>query len=136
MQLAKTADRDPASKGDAGTQDVESYLAAVPEPARSTLKTIRSTIRSVVPAEASEGISYGMPAFRYKGALLGYAAFPNHCGLYPMNPAVIVAFADELKGYETSKGTIRFAVDKPLPAALVKKIVKARVAENEAKQRK
>ena len=97
---------------------------------------IREVIRSVVPAEATEAISYGMPAFRYKGPLLGYAAFPNHCGLYPMDPAVIVAFQDELKGYETSKGTIRFPIDKPLPAGLVKKIVKARIAENEARQKR
>jgi uncharacterized protein YdhG (YjbR/CyaY superfamily) len=119
----------------AGLQDVEEYLARVPEPARTTLGKIRAMIRAAVPAEATEGISYGMPAFRYKGALLGYAAAANHCGLYPMNPAVIVALQDELKGYETSKGTIRFAVDKALPAALVKKIVKMRVAENEARKR-
>ena len=115
---------------------VEEYLAAVPEPARGTLLKIRATIRAAVPAAATEGISYGMPAFRYKGPLVGYAASQEHCGLYPMNPAVIVQFQDELKAYSTSKGTIRFAVDKPLPAALVKKIVKARVAENEAKGRK
>lgn len=116
--------------------DVEAYLAGVPEPARATLTKIREIIRSVVPAEATEGISYGMPAFRYKGPLVGYAAFPNHCGLYPMDPAVIEAFKDELKKYETSKGTIRFAVDKPLPAALVKKLVKARIAGNEARNAK
>jgi len=115
---------------------VEEYLAAVPEPARGTLLKIRATIRAAVPAAATEGISYGMPAFRYKGPLVGYAASMEHCGLYPMNPAVIVQFQDELKAYSTSKGTIRFAVDKPLPPALVKKIVKARVAENEAKGRK
>jgi uncharacterized protein YdhG (YjbR/CyaY superfamily) len=120
----------------AGSEEVDRYLAKVPEPARDTLNKIRTLIRSVVPPEATEGISYGMPAFRYKGALLGYAAFPNHCGLYPMNPALIVAMQDELKRYETSKGAIRFAVDKPLPAALVKKIVKARVAENEGRKKR
>jgi uncharacterized protein YdhG (YjbR/CyaY superfamily) len=119
-----------------GSKEVDEYLARVPEPARSTLNKIRAAIRSAVPAEATEGISYGMPAFRYKGPLVGYAASSNHCGLYPMNPAVIVAFRDELKGYETSKGTIRFPVDRPLPAALVKKLVKARVAENERKRGK
>jgi uncharacterized protein YdhG (YjbR/CyaY superfamily) len=118
-----------------GLQEVEAYLARVPEPARTTLQKIRATIRKAAPAEATEGISYGMPAFRYKGALLGYAAAANHCGLYPMNPAVIVALAAELTNYETSKGTIRFAVDKPLPAALVKKIVQMRVAENDARGR-
>src|SRR5438477_3634113 len=65
---------------------VDEYLAKVPEPARGTLNKIRTVIRSAVPPDATECISYGMPAFRYKGALLGYAAFPNHCGLYPMNP--------------------------------------------------
>ena len=112
-------------------KEVEEYLAAVPEPARSTLLKIREAIRSTVPPEGTEAISYGMPAFRYKGPLVGYAAFPKHCGFYPMNPAVIVAFEKELAGYPTSKGTIRFPVDKPLPAALVKKLVKVRIAQNE-----
>jgi uncharacterized protein YdhG (YjbR/CyaY superfamily) len=75
-----------------------------------------------------------MPAFRYKGALVGYAAFKDHCSLFPMNAALIVEFAGDLKGYSTAKGTIRFPADKPLPAALVKKIVKARVADNERKK--
>ncbi|HVX65853.1 MAG TPA: DUF1801 domain-containing protein [Bryobacteraceae bacterium] len=116
-----------------GAKEVDDYLARVPEPARSTLNKIRAAIRAAAPAEATEGLSYGMPAFRYNGPLVGYAAFSNHCGLYPMNPAVIVEFRDELQGYETSKGTIRFPVDRPLPAALVKKLVKARVRENERK---
>ena len=116
--------------------EVDDYLARVPEPARATLQKIRATIRSSVPAEATEGISYGMPAFRYKGTLVGYAAFPNHCGLYPMSPPVLERFKDDLKQYSTSKGTIRFAIDKPLPTALVKKIVKARVAENEQRKKR
>jgi uncharacterized protein YdhG (YjbR/CyaY superfamily) len=120
----------------AAPRDVDEYLERLPEPARSTLSRIRAAIRSAVPEEAIEGISYGMPAFRYKGALVGYAAFPDHCGFYPMSPPVVVAFASELARYSTSKGTIRFPVDKPLPAALVKKIVKARVAENEARGRR
>ena len=116
--------------------EVEEYLARVPEPARTTLGRIRAAILSVVPEGATECISYGMPAFRYKGALVGYAAFPGHCGLYPMSPALMTELQPELAGYSTSKGTIRFPVDKPLPAALVKKIVKARVAGNEARQRR
>jgi len=122
--------------GDPVPQGVEDYLAAVPEPARSTLDKIRATIRSAVPAEATEAISYGMPAFKYKGALMGYAAFTNHCSLFPMSAAVIVAFKDDLKGFETSKGTIRFPVDKPPPATLIKKLVKARVAENESRKKR
>jgi len=74
-----------------------------------------------------------MPAFRYKGALVSYAAFKNHCSLFPMQASLIDAMKDELKAYRTSKGTLQFPVDKPLPATLVKKIVKARVAENEGK---
>jgi len=74
-----------------------------------------------------------MPTFRYKGALVAFAAFSKHCSFFPMSGSVLEAFQEELKGYETSKGTIRFPVDKPLPAALVKKLVKARVAQNESK---
>lgn len=137
MKKAASSTRGPAAKRDGGSsQDVDKYLAGIAEPARSTLNKIRAVIRATVPAEATEGISYGMPAFRYKGTLVGYAGFPNHCGFYPMNPAVIDAFKEELKGFETSKGTIRFPIDKPLSAALVKKIVKARIAENELKKQR
>jgi uncharacterized protein YdhG (YjbR/CyaY superfamily) len=98
------------------------------------LEKVRATIRSVVPAEATEALSYGMPAFRYKGALVGYAAFKNHCSFFPMNASLLDALADDLKGYRTSKGTLQFPLDKPLPVTLVKKMVKARVAENERKK--
>ncbi|HUD99442.1 MAG TPA: DUF1801 domain-containing protein [Bryobacteraceae bacterium] len=117
-----------------GEAAVTAYLARVPEPARSTLEKIRATIRSVVPAEATEGLSYGMPAFRYKGALVAYAAFKNHCSFFPMQASLIDEMKEELKGYRTSKGTLQFPVDKPLSTALVKKMVKARVAENEGKK--
>src|SRR5690349_15694115 len=100
-------------------KDVDAYLAAVPEPARSTLMKVRAMIRAAVPAEATEAISYGMPAFKYKGSLVAYAAFRGHCSFFPMSDTVLPAFADELKKYETSKGTIRFPMDKPLPAGLV-----------------
>ena len=115
---------------------VAEYLAAVPEPARSTLKTIRATIRSTVPPEATEGISYGIPMFKYKGLLVGFAAFSEHCSFFPASLAVMAAFKNELKDYPTSKGTIRFPMDKPLSATLVKKIVKARIAENERKKKR
>lgn len=113
--------------------DVDSYLAQVPEPARTTLQKVRATIRSAVPKEATEGLSYGMPAFRYKGALVGYAAFKDHCSFFPMQASLIDEMKDELKSYRTSKGTLQFPQDKPLPAALLKKMVKLRVAENERK---
>ena len=124
-----------AKPGERAPKTVDEYLAGVPEPARSTLKEIRATIRSAVPAEATEAISYRIPAFKYKGLLVFYAAFADHCSLFP-GSSVMVAFKNELKGYSVSKGTIRFPVDKPLPAALVKKLVKARIAENEGKKRR
>jgi uncharacterized protein YdhG (YjbR/CyaY superfamily) len=125
-----------AAQGSVAPNVVDEYLSRVPEPARGTLSRIRAIIRSVVPPEASEDISYRMPVFRYRGLLLGYAAFPEHCGLYPMSPAVIEAHRDELAAFPTSKGAIRFPVDRPLPAALVKKLVKARMAENESRKRR
>ena len=130
-QLKATTTRSAAATEDVAA--VEAYLAKVPEPARSTLEKIRATIRSVVPAETTECLSYGIPAFRYKGALVGYAAFKNHCSFFPMQASLIDTMKEDLKAYRTSKGTLQFAVDKPLPAALVKKMVKARIAENERK---
>lgn len=115
-------------------RDVDEYLAGVPEPARGTLNKIRATIRSAVPAEATEAISYGMPTFKYKGSLVAFAAFAKHCSLFPMSSSLIGVFQKELKDFQTSKGTIRFPVDKPLPSALVKKLVKARIAQNEARK--
>jgi len=87
-----------------------------------------------MPADATEAISYGIPAFKYKGSLVWYAAFSNHCSLFP-TASVLEAFKNELKGFSTSKGTIHFPTDKPLPTALVKKLVRARVAQNESKKR-
>jgi len=112
-------------------KNVEEYLAGIPEPARSTLTHIRGVIRSVVPKDATEVISYGMPMFQYNGMLVAYAAFKNHCSLFPTGSGVLDRFEKELAGYRTSKGTIQFPADKPLPDALVKKIVRARVKENE-----
>jgi uncharacterized protein YdhG (YjbR/CyaY superfamily) len=111
-------------------KSVDEYLAGIPEPAQSTLRHIRAVIRSVVPAETTEVISYRMPMFKYRGMLVAYAAFAKHCSLFPTGSGVLDRFAKELKGYRTSKGTIHFSPDKPLPDALIKKIVKARVAEN------
>ena len=113
---------------------VNEYLEGLSEPARSTLEKLRSTIRSVVPAETTEAISYGIPSFKYEGTLVWYAAFSAHCSLFP-GAAVVSRFKNELKKYTLSKGTIQFPLDKPLPAVLVKKLVKAKVAENEARKR-
>ena len=123
-------------KGGGRLKNTDVYLAGVPEPARGTLNKIRAAIRAAAPAEATEAIGYGMPTFRYKGALVAFAAFSKHCSFFPMSGSVLEAFQEELKGYETSKGTIRFPVDKPLPAALVKKLVKARIAQNEARKKR
>jgi uncharacterized protein YdhG (YjbR/CyaY superfamily) len=109
---------------------VEEYLAGVPEPARSTLEKVRAAIRSAAPAGATEVISYGIPTFKAGRALVAFAAFKNHCSFFPMSKAVIASLANELEGYFTSKGTIRFARDKPLPATLIRRMVKARLAEN------
>lgn len=111
-------------------ETVDEYLAGVPEPARGTLKKIRAAIRSAMPPETTEVISYGIPAFKYKGLLMWFAAFSGHCSLFP-TMSVIRAFKNELKAYEISKGTVRFPVNKPPPATLLKKMVKARVAEVE-----
>ncbi|HEV7674769.1 MAG TPA: DUF1801 domain-containing protein [Candidatus Angelobacter sp.] len=118
----------------AAPQTVDEYLAAVPEPARSAVDKIRKAIRSVVPADATEVISYGIPAFKHKKVLVWYAAFANHCSLFP-TAAVIETFKDELKGFSTSKGTVHFPLEKPMPVALIKKLVKARVARSESKTR-
>src|SRR6267143_6509139 len=135
MKKGNSTARGSAAKGNVAPKSVDEYLARVPEPARSTLNKVRAAIRSAMPAEATEAISYRMPAFKYKGRpLLWLAAFSNHCSLFPMNPSVIEEFKDELKGYRTSKGTIQFPLDKPLSAALLKKMVKVRIAQNEEKK--
>ncbi len=108
---------------------VDEYLANVPEPARSTLETIRAQIRALVPADATEVLSYGMPAFKWKKALVGYAAFSNHCSFFPMSAALIASMADELRNYSTAKGTIRFPSDQPLDSAIIAKIVRARLEQ-------
>ncbi len=133
MKKAKADIRTTRAKANGTPQSVDDYLAGVPDPARSTLNKVRAAIRSAVPPEAAETISYGMPAFKYKGVLVWFAAFSNHCSLFP-TASIVEAFKDELKDYSTSKGTIQFPTDKPLPAALVRKLVKARVAQVESKK--
>jgi uncharacterized protein YdhG (YjbR/CyaY superfamily) len=124
-----------AKVSNAAPRNVDEYFAGVPEPARSTLHKMRAIIRSAVPPQATEATSHRIPAFKYNGALLWYAAFSDHCGLFP-TAAVIAAFKKELKGYALSKGTIQFPVDKPLPASLVRKLVKARVAQKVKKNQR
>lgn len=136
MKKTKASLRRSSAKPASSVASVEKYLAEVQEPARATLEKLRATIRSAAPREATEAISYGIPAFQYNGLLVAYAAFANHCSFFPASGDLLVKFAEELKDYPCSKGTIRFAMDKPLPAALIKTIVKARVAQNEAKKKR
>jgi uncharacterized protein YdhG (YjbR/CyaY superfamily) len=112
---------------------IDEYLAAVAEPSRGTLEQLRAMIRAVVPEGTTEEISYQVPTFKYKGSLVAFAAFQKHCSLFPCSGSLTAALAEDLRGYKTSKGTIQFPVGQPLPAALVQKIVRLRVAENEAK---
>ena len=135
MKKAKSSKRRAATKGKAAAKNIDEYLAGVPEPARGTLQKLRVTICSAAPPEATEIISYRIPALQYKGVLVWFAAFADHCSLFP-TAAIIESFKDELKGYSTSKGTIQFPTDKPLPDALVKKMVKARIAQIESKKRR
>jgi uncharacterized protein YdhG (YjbR/CyaY superfamily) len=110
-------------------QTVAEYIARVPQPARVALKKLRAAIRSAVPPGTTEVISYRIPAFKRERVLVWYAAFSDHCSLFP-TASVIEKFKTELRGFSTSKGTIHFPLDEPLPAALIKKIVKARVQQS------
>jgi uncharacterized protein YdhG (YjbR/CyaY superfamily) len=109
---------------------IDEYLAAVSDDKRAALEVLRQTIRAAAP-EAEECISYQLAAFRLNGKnLVAFGATANHCAFYLMSGSTVEAHQDELKDYDTSTGTIRFQVDNPLPAALVRKLVKARIAEN------
>ena len=121
-----------ADKRSGPPKTVDEYIAQVPGPGRAALKKIRAAARAAAPAQATEVISYRMPALKYKQVLIWYAAFSEHCSLFP-TAAVIDALRDELKPYIASKGTLQFPIGKPPSAALVKKIVKTRLAQIEAK---
>ena len=108
---------------------IDEYLAALGEDKRAALEKLRKTIRAAAP-KAEECISYQLAAFRQNGMLVAFGATANHCAFYLMSSSTVEAHKDELKDYDTSKGTIRFQADKPLPVALVRKLVKARIAEN------
>ncbi len=115
---------------------VEDYLAALPEERRSAVQELRRTIRAAAP-EATELISYQMPAFRSHGQfLVSYAAFKNHYSLFPASEAVVDGLGEELERYLSGKGTVRFPADEPIPTALVTRIVEIRFAENAAVERR
>jgi uncharacterized protein YdhG (YjbR/CyaY superfamily) len=130
MKKTSASVRIPSGKAGPVARDVDEYLASVPEPARTTLSKIRAAIVSVLPPDAIETISFRIPAYKYKGLVVGFAAFTTHCTFATMSRPVIEAFQEELKGHETADTIVRFPHDKPLPAALVKRIVKARMVEN------
>ncbi len=109
---------------------MDEYLAALPAAQRAALEKLRRAIRQAAP-QAEECLSYQIPAFRQHGLLVGFGAAARHCAFYLMSGTTVAAHAEALAGYDTSKGTIRFPADQPLPAALVRKLVKARLAENE-----
>lgn len=114
---------------------IDEYMETLPKDVRTVLENLRKTIKSVAP-KAEETISYQMPAFKYYGMLVYFAAFKNHCSFFPGGSASLAKELEaELKPYKTSKGTLQFTVDKPLPATLVKKIVKIRMKQNEERER-
>jgi uncharacterized protein YdhG (YjbR/CyaY superfamily) len=117
----------------AGPSTVEEYLSQVPREARATLERIRTAVKAAAP-DTTEMISYQMPTFKYRGrALLGIAAFKNHCSVFLYSGKVLSSLEEELQPYDTSgRGTIRFTTDEPLPDALIRKIVKTRIEEIEA----
>jgi uncharacterized protein YdhG (YjbR/CyaY superfamily) len=131
----KTSKRTSAAWSNRAPKSVGEYLASVPISSRDNFDQLRAAIGSVVPADATETISYGIPAIKQKKVLVWFAAFSSHCSLFP-TAAVIEKFKNELKGFTTSKGTVQFPIDKPLPTALVKTLVKARVAQSEGKKRR
>jgi uncharacterized protein YdhG (YjbR/CyaY superfamily) len=114
---------------------IDGYLAALGADQRDALQKLRNTIRAVAP-EAEECISYQLAAFRQNGMLVAFGATKNHCAFYLMSSSILDAYQNELEDYDTSKGTIRFQADAPLPAVLVRKLVKARLAENAARRKK
>jgi uncharacterized protein YdhG (YjbR/CyaY superfamily) len=117
-------------------RDTEAYLASLPADKRAVLEKVRAAIKAAAP-DAVETIAYQMPAFKYKGRPLAYfAAYKNHCSFFPASGSIVEANAASLTGYDVDKGTIRFSASTPLPTALVRKIVKSRIAEIEARGRK
>ena len=108
---------------------IDKYLAGIDEPKRATLQKLRQTIHGIIP-DAEETISYGMPAFRLEGKIVaGFAAFKNHLAYLPHSGAVLGDLSDDLAGYESTQGSLHFPIDQPLPRALVKKLIAARLKD-------
>jgi uncharacterized protein YdhG (YjbR/CyaY superfamily) len=111
-------------------KSVDSYIAAAPEEARAMLRQLREIVTSAVPA-AEERISYQMPMYKHHGWLVGFAAFKHHVGVYALSATFLDQFAEAVEPYKAGKGTLRFPIGKPIPVALVKKLVKAKARANE-----
>lgn len=135
MKRTTSAKRRSPAKPNPAPKNIDDYLAAVPEPARGTLQKVRAAIRSAVPPGTTETISYKIPAFKHDEIIIWFAAFANHCSVFP-TARVIEQFKNDLKPFTISKGTIQFPTDKPLPAALIKKMVKTRLAQIASKKRR
>jgi uncharacterized protein YdhG (YjbR/CyaY superfamily) len=129
------AGRDETTTAPGRSPEIDAVLAALPEPERTALEALRRVIAAAAP-EAVEAIGYGVPAFKYRGRpLVSFAAARNHCSFFVQSPAVMEAHRDELAGFDTAKGTVRFTPDGPIPDGLVTKLVRARVAETDAARR-
>lgn len=115
-------------------REIDEYLATVAQPKRATLQKLRKTIRDILP-DAEEVISYGMPAFRLNGRVIaGFAAFKNHLAYLPHSGSVLAELREDLAGYASTEGSLHFPIDKPIPPALVKKLIAARLRQVEPKQ--
>jgi uncharacterized protein YdhG (YjbR/CyaY superfamily) len=114
-------------------KNINEYLAQFPENVQIALEELRHTIKEIVP-QAEEVISYQIPAFKYHGMLVYFAAYKNHCSFFVGNGSLVGKMQDELNAYQTTKSAIHFTVEKPLPKALIEKIVRLRMAENDAIQ--
>ena len=134
MRTPLTATRMEGTVNSERPKTVDEYLAKVPTDQRAALQRLRAIIKAAAP-KATEYIGYGMPMYQHEGMLVSFAAFRNHLSFFVMSLALVRRFADELAKYDPGKGTIHFQPDKPLPKALVTKLVKARIAENEARRR-
>ena len=129
----KSDKREPVRKT-APASDIDEYIATAPKDSRALLGELRRAIRAVLP-DAVEVISYGIPTFKYLGPVVGFGAFKHHCSLFVDSGMFLGRHRDEVKGYEQAKSAVHFPIDKPLPTALVKRLVKARMRENEERDR-
>lgn len=133
--MKRTVSKQEATKKGTSVETVDDYLASLPPDVTITLEELRSVIRAAAP-KADEVVSYRIPTYKYRGPLVHFAAFKDHCSLIVVSEPTLRSFSNELKSYRTSGTTIHFSAEKPLPADLVTRIVKARIEENELRAKK